>query len=58
MQDALLTFAHGGDPATSTLPWPTYHPPKRATMIFDRPTAIQDAPREAERRFWEEVRWG
>jgi para-nitrobenzyl esterase len=55
MQDALLGFARTGDPSTSTLAWPAYAPPRRATMIFDRTNTIQDAPREAERQFWERV---
>jgi carboxylesterase type B len=44
-----------GDRATSGLAWPTYDPPRRATMIFDLEPGIMDAPREAERRFWERV---
>jgi para-nitrobenzyl esterase len=55
MQDALLAFARTGDPATRALAWPTYAPPQRATMILDRTSTVQDAPREAERRFWESV---
>jgi para-nitrobenzyl esterase len=54
-QDALLAFTHTGNPSTSALAWPPYAPPRRATMIFDRTSMIRDAPREAERRFWERV---
>ncbi len=57
-QDALLGFARTGDPATSALAWPVYAPPRRATMIFDRRSMTQDAPREAERQFWDSVRFG
>ena len=57
-QDALLAFVRTGDPATSALAWPAYAPPRRATMIFDRRSMTQDAPREAERQFWESVRFG
>jgi para-nitrobenzyl esterase len=51
-QDALLAFAHTGDPSTQSLPWPSYDPPRQATMIFDRTSMIQAAPRDAERQFW------
>ena len=54
-QDALLGFACTGDPSTSALAWPAYAPPQRATIILDRTSMVQDAPREAERRFWESV---
>jgi para-nitrobenzyl esterase len=57
-QDALLGFARTGDPATSALAWPAYAPPRRATMIFDRRSMTQDAPREAERQFWDSVLFG
>lgn len=57
-QDALLAFMRTGDPATGALAWPRSEPPRRATMIFDRESRVEDAPREAERRFWEDVRRG
>jgi para-nitrobenzyl esterase len=57
-QDALLAFVRTGDPATSALAWPTYAPPQRATMNFERTSRTQDAPREAERQFWDSVRFG
>jgi para-nitrobenzyl esterase len=57
-QDGLLAFARTGDPSTGALAWPAYAPPRRATMILDRTSMVQDAPREAERRFWESVLWG
>ena len=57
-QDALLAFARTGTPRPSALAWPAYAPPRRATMIFDRTSMIEDAPREAERQFWDSVRFG
>lgn len=56
-QDALLAFARTGDPSTSALAWPAYAPPRRATMMLDRTSMTQNAPREAERQFWERVLW-
>lgn len=57
MQDALLAFARTGDPSTSAIAWPAYAPLQRETMIFDRASTIEDAPRETERQFWERVLW-
>jgi para-nitrobenzyl esterase len=58
VQDALLAFMRTGDPATDALAWPRYEPPRRATMVFGRESQVEDAPREAERRFWERVSFG
>jgi para-nitrobenzyl esterase len=58
VQDALLAFMRTGDPATDALVWPRYEPESRATLIFDRVSGVEDAPREAEQRFWERVRFG
>jgi para-nitrobenzyl esterase len=55
IQDALLAFAHTGDPSTHALDWPNYDAKQRATMIFNRTSMLEDAPREAERQFWERV---
>ena len=55
MQDALLALARTGDPSTSALAWPAYAPPARETVIFDRISTIEEAPREPERQFWERV---
>jgi para-nitrobenzyl esterase len=57
-QDSLLAFMRSGDPTTDALAWPRYEPPRRATMILDRASRVVDAPREAERRFWERVLFG
>jgi para-nitrobenzyl esterase len=57
-QDALLAFAHTGDPSTRELAWPDYDAKQRATMMFNRTSMVEEAPREAERQFWERVLWG
>ena len=58
VHDALLAFMRTGDPATDAFIWPHYEPERRATLILDRESGVEDAPREAERRFWEHVRFG
>ncbi|MFT3803799.1 MAG: carboxylesterase/lipase family protein [Burkholderiaceae bacterium] len=58
MQDAWLRFARTGSPADPSDPateWPAYDATRRATMILDRECRVEDAPREAERAFWESV---
>jgi para-nitrobenzyl esterase len=56
MQQALLAFAHGGDPNYNGLPrWEPYTLPRRATMIFDLPSRLTDDPRGAERRLFAKV---
>ena len=56
MQDALLAFARSGDPSSVGVgAWPGYDAGERATMILDLEPRIVDAPREAERQFWERV---
>jgi para-nitrobenzyl esterase len=57
-QDALLAFAHTGDPSTHARDWPNFDAKQRATMILGRKSVAEDAPREAERQFWERVLWG
>ena len=56
-QEGLLAFMRTGDPSTDAMTWPRYIPPRRATTLFDRVSGVEDAPREAERRFWERVRF-
>ncbi|MDQ1395814.1 MAG: para-nitrobenzyl esterase, partial [Acidimicrobiaceae bacterium] len=54
MQGAWLAFARTGNPSTPDLPdWPPYDTDRRATMVFDRDSRVEDAPMEAERAFWE-----
>jgi len=56
MQDALLAFARTGNPSPEGIgAWPSYDADQRATMILDLEPGIMDAPREAERQFWERV---
>jgi para-nitrobenzyl esterase len=56
MQDALLAFARTGNPSSEGVgAWPGYDADQRATIILDLEPGIMDAPREAERQFWERV---
>src|SRR5215208_5494777 len=53
MSEAWLAFARGGDPNHEALPaWPAYDTERRATMIFDVPSKVEDDPRRAERLVW------
>ena len=54
MQDAWLAFAKTGNPSTDALgEWPTYDVDRRATMVLDASTRVEDAPLEPERSYWE-----
>jgi para-nitrobenzyl esterase len=56
MQDAWLSFARDGKPTSSDLDaWPAYDSERRATMVFDRQCAVEDAPMEPERAFWDDL---
>jgi para-nitrobenzyl esterase len=56
MQQALLAFARAGDPNYSGLPrWQPYTLPRRATMVFDLTSRLEDDPRGAERRLFAKV---
>jgi len=56
MQQALLAFARGGDPNYPGLPrWEPYTLPRRATMVFDEASRLEDDPRGAERRLFAKV---
>ncbi|MET0179500.1 MAG: carboxylesterase family protein [Novosphingobium sp.] len=51
MADAFVRLARTGDPNGGALPaWPQYDLQRRATMIFDRATRVEDDPRGDERR--------
>jgi para-nitrobenzyl esterase len=55
MSDAWIAFARTGDPSSSGLDWPAYEIPERATMIFDRESAVVADPSGAEREVWNKV---
>ena len=56
IQDAWIAFARTGRPAHGGVPdWPAYDAAHRRTMILDRQCRVENAPREAERAFWESV---
>ena len=56
IQDAWIAFARTGRPAHGGIPdWPAYDAAHRRTMILDRQCRAENAPREAERAFWESV---
>ena len=53
---AWVAFAKTGNPNNPNTPnWPTYETAKRATMIFDNNTRIENDPRGEIRRFWEQM---
>jgi para-nitrobenzyl esterase len=53
MSDAWIAFARTGNPNHPGVPyWPRYEPRERATMIFDRETAVVNDPMGEERRAW------
>jgi para-nitrobenzyl esterase len=50
MADTFIRFARTGDPDGAGIPaWPQYDLTRRATMIFDRESRIEDDPRREER---------
>ncbi|CAN5150571.1 carboxylesterase/lipase family protein [soil metagenome] len=50
---AWVSFAATGDPNNKRLPqWPAFEAKRRATMIFDKPTHVENDPRKAIREFW------
>ena len=56
MQQALLAFARDGDPNYSGMTrWEPYVLPRRATMVFDVASRLEDDPRGAERRLFAKV---
>jgi len=53
MSDALLRFARTGDPSGGQLgAWPRYDLAKRATMLFDVESRLENDPRKAERELF------
>jgi para-nitrobenzyl esterase len=56
MQRALLAFARTGDPNyTGMTRWEQYTLPRRATMVFNLESRLEDDPRGAERRLFAKV---
>lgn len=56
MSDALLAFARHGNPNHAGLAhWPRYDLSRRATMVFDRESRVEDDPRGGERRLYEQA---
>jgi para-nitrobenzyl esterase len=54
MSDAWIAFARAGNPNTPRLPfWPIYTLERRATMIFNAPSRIEDDYGKQARLFWE-----
>jgi para-nitrobenzyl esterase len=56
MYGAWVSFLKGQTPAAKGLPvWPEFTPEKRATMIFDAKSRVEERPAEAELRLWDGV---
>lgn len=56
MMDAWLSFARSGNPSSlSAGDWVPYDLTRRATMVFDTKTQLEDAPYEDERVAWEKL---
>ncbi|MDX1383137.1 MAG: carboxylesterase family protein [Thermoanaerobaculia bacterium] len=56
MSASWIAFARTGDPDTDDLPhWPAYDAERRATMIFDTESRIEDDPEGELRRVMEDV---
>ena len=54
MSDAWIAFARTGDPNHDALPeWQPYDAERRATMLFDVPSRVENDPRREERLAWE-----
>jgi len=56
MSETFIAFARTGNPNNKLIPrWLNYTLPRRQTMIFDRPSHVEDDPRGAERRLFAKV---
>ncbi|MBV8238223.1 MAG: carboxylesterase/lipase family protein [Sphingomonas sp.] len=56
MQDRFIAFAAGGDPNRAGLtPWPRYDLARRATMIFDARSRVEDDPRGWQRELFARI---
>jgi para-nitrobenzyl esterase len=53
---AWVSFAKTGNPNNAKVPlWPAYDASRRATMVFDNETRVENDPRGEIRKFWEEM---
>lgn len=53
LQDRFVAFARVGDPAVAGAPfWPPYELPRRATMVFDERSRVEDDPRAWQRELF------
>jgi para-nitrobenzyl esterase len=56
VSESYIAFARTGNPNSAHAPhWPAFDTAKRATMIFDLPSRIEDDPRRRERRYLGQV---
>jgi para-nitrobenzyl esterase len=56
LSSAWVAFARSGNPNTAVLPtWPTYDTERRATMMFDVSTRVENDPRAELRQFWQQM---
>ena len=54
MMDTWAAFARSGDPSNAAIPaWPRHDPATRPTMILDRDSRLELAPRDRTLRAWE-----
>ena len=56
MQDSFVAFAATGDPNHKGLPaWPRYTLAKRATMVFDVTSRVENDPRKWQRELFARI---
>ena len=55
MMDAWLGFARRGSPGLPHADWVPYDAQRRATMVFDVDSRLEDAPYEVERAAWDGI---
>ena len=56
LSSAWVAFAKTGDPNNSAVPtWPAYDTTKRATLIVDNETRVENDPNSEMRQLWEKV---
>jgi para-nitrobenzyl esterase len=55
MMDAWLAFARRGSPSMSHADWIPYDAQRRATLVFDKESRLEDAPYDQERAAWDGI---